>query len=61
MSVLEVEGGRRLTGEIDIQGAKNSSLPILAATLLSGEKQIIHNCPQLSDVDAAVKILEYLG
>lgn len=61
MSVLTIEGGRRLTGEIDIQGAKNSSLPILAATLLSDGKHIIHNCPQLSDVDAAVKILKYLG
>lgn len=61
MNDLIIEGGRRLSGEIDIQGAKNSSLPILAATLLSKGENIIHNCPRLSDVDAAVKILEYLG
>ncbi|MBC8609725.1 UDP-N-acetylglucosamine 1-carboxyvinyltransferase 1 [uncultured Ruminococcus sp.] len=61
MSVFEIEGGRRLAGEIDIQGAKNSSLPILAATLLGKGEHIIHNCPRLSDVDAAVEILRYLG
>ena len=38
MSVLEVEGGRRLTGEIDIQGAKNSSLPILRQQQVEGKQ-----------------------
>ncbi len=61
MSVFEIEGGRRLAGEIDVQGAKNSSLPILAATLLGKGEHVIHNCPRLSDVDAAVEILRYLG
>ena len=61
MSVLEIEGGRRLEGELEIQGAKNSALPILAATLLCGGEHIIRNCPRLRDVDAAVRILRYLG
>lgn len=61
MSELIIEGEHKLAGEIEIQGAKNSCLPILAATLLSSGENIIHNCPSLSDVDAAVKILEYLG
>lgn len=61
MSVLEIEGGRQLAGELDIQGAKNSSLPILAATLLCKGEHVIHNCPRLRDVDAAVRILRYLG
>lgn len=61
MSELLIEGGRRLSGEIEIQGAKNSSLPILAATLLGEGVSVIKNCPRLSDVEAAVKILEYLG
>lgn len=43
-----------------MHGAKNSVLPILAATLLTGES-VLHNCPALSDVDAACHILTYLG
>lgn len=61
MAKLIVTGGKRLSGEIDIQGAKNSVLPILAATLLIKGVSVIHNCPLLSDVDVAIKILNYLG
>jgi UDP-N-acetylglucosamine 1-carboxyvinyltransferase len=61
MSELMIEGGNRLSGEVVIQGAKNSSLPILAAVLLSAGESVIHNCPDLSDVNAAIKILRYLG
>ena len=56
-----VTGGNPLCGEITVQGAKNSVLPILVATLLVNGKSVIHNCPCLSDVDATIKILEYLG
>lgn len=56
-----INGNRRLSGEISVQGAKNSVLPILVATLLVNGVSVIHNCPCLSDVDATVKILEYLG
>lgn len=61
MERLIIKGGTRLNGNLTIQGAKNSALPILAATLLCGGKSILKNCPILSDVDAAIKILEYLG
>ena len=61
MSKLEIHGGRRLHGKTDVQGSKNSVLPILAATYLADGESVIHNCPRLSDVAAAVKILEYLG
>lgn len=61
MDKIVINGGRELKGEIDVQGSKNSSLPILAATVLVNGISVIHNCPQLTDVDAAVKILEYLG
>ncbi|MBC8570105.1 UDP-N-acetylglucosamine 1-carboxyvinyltransferase [Zongyangia hominis] len=61
MSRLIVEGGTPIQGEIWVQGAKNSVLPILAATLLCEGPSVLHNCPRLSDVDAAVQILEYLG
>lgn len=61
MEKLIVKGGERLKGEIDVHGAKNSSLPILAAALIGGGETVLHNCPMLSDVDAAIKILIYLG
>lgn len=56
-----IEGKRRLCGQIDVQGSKNSVLPILAATLLIEGKSVIHNCPRISDVDAAVSILSDFG
>ena len=58
---LRIRGGLRVAGEISVHGAKNSSLPLLAATILGKSQSILHNCPRLSDVDAAVKILSYLG
>ncbi len=61
MSRLVVTGGKRLSGEIFIHGAKNSVLPILAATVLCNDISVIHNCPNLSDVNAAIKILRHLG
>ncbi len=56
-----IEGGHRLEGKIAIHGAKNSILPVLAATVLTGEKCVLKNCPELSDARAAVQILRYLG
>lgn len=61
MSVYVINGGHRLLGETAVQGAKNSALPILAASLLCHGKTEIHNCPDLSDVDATVNILRHLG
>ena len=61
MSELIINGGRRLDGSVQLQGAKNSALPILAATLLCRGESVIHNCPQISDVDASMKILRSLG
>ena len=60
MSGYFVEGGKRIAGELHIHGAKNAVLPILAATLLTKESTL-HNCPNLSDVNAACDILSYLG
>ena len=61
MSLYVVEGGRRLNGEIKVQGSKNSALPILAATLLCRGECVLYNCPRLSDVDASLAILRYIG
>ena len=61
MSQLLIRGGRRLDGEVRIQGAKNSVLPILAATLLTRGPVLVQNCPRLRDVEASVQILRTLG
>ena len=61
MSQLLIRGGRRLEGEVTIQGAKNSVLPILAATLLAEDQVVLEDCPRLRDVDASVRILRSLG
>ena len=56
-----VRGGNRLCGELTMQGAKNSTLPLLAAALLCEGETVLHNCPALSDVHTAVTILRRLG
>lgn len=61
MSFYEICGGRPLRGELRVQGAKNSALPILAAALLAPGQSVIRNCPDLSDVTAALEILRLLG
>jgi UDP-N-acetylglucosamine 1-carboxyvinyltransferase len=61
MSRLIVEGGSPICGELKLQGAKNSALPILTSTVLCDSPSLIHNCPDLSDVDASCSILKYLG
>ena len=61
MSQLLVRGGRPLDGEVTIQGAKNSVLPILAATVLTGDQVVLRGCPRLRDVDASIRILQSLG
>lgn len=61
MAKLLIEGRNRLQGEILVHGAKNSTLPILAASMLCSTETVLHNCPVLSDVETCMKILRYLG
>lgn len=61
MHKLLITGGRKLSGEVRVQGSKNSTLPILAATLLCEDECVLYNCPDLTDVDASIRILRYLG
>lgn len=61
MNKIIINGGNTLNGTVSVHGAKNSSLPILAATLLAKGECAIHNCPELTDVKAACDILRYLG
>jgi len=61
MSQIVINGAKALSGEINIQGAKNSVLPVLAATILCDKECHVHNCPDLSDVNTSIKILKQLG
>lgn len=61
MQKLLIEGGNKLFGEINVQGSKNSSLPILASTLLCDGTTTLLNCPKLSDVYSSCRILNSIG
>jgi UDP-N-acetylglucosamine 1-carboxyvinyltransferase len=61
MEKLLVHGGSRLKGTVTVSGSKNSSLPIMAATLLTRERCVIRRVPDLSDTNYMVRILATLG
>ena len=61
MKKLEVIGVRKLIGNIKISGSKNSSLPILAATLLSNKKIQLVNLPKVKDIETMLLLLKSLG
>lgn len=61
VSRLIIDGGNRIFGEVRVGGAKNSVLPILAATVLNGGINVIHDIPKLLDVEIMERILISLG
>lgn len=61
MSSFEIVGGNRLHGEIVPQGAKNEALQVLCATLLTSEKVVIENIPNIRDVNKLIDLLQLLG
>lgn len=61
MSSYIIEGGKRLEGTVKISGSKNSSLPIIAATILNAGKTILYDVPNIQDTQMMFKILEILG
>ncbi len=61
MDSFLIKGGTPLHGEVQISGAKNAVLPIMAATLLTSEPCVIHGVPDLSDVKFMGQILGWLG
>lgn len=61
MSSIKVKGGKKLSGEITPQGAKNEALQVICATLLTSEDVIISNIPNIIDVNKQIDILEKLG
>ncbi|MBQ8824191.1 MAG: UDP-N-acetylglucosamine 1-carboxyvinyltransferase [Ruminococcus sp.] len=56
-----IKGGIPIEGEIQLRGAKNSALPIMAASLLCSGETILENCPRLTDIFVACRILTHLG
>jgi UDP-N-acetylglucosamine 1-carboxyvinyltransferase len=56
-----MEGGHRLQGEVLVGGAKNAALPLIAASLLTGEEVLLDNVPQLGDVRTILNLLRRMG
>ncbi len=61
MSNYIIEGGKRVEGKVKISGSKNSSLPIIAATILNGGKTTLYNVPKIKDTEMMYEILKTLG
>ncbi len=61
MASIIIKGGNKLNGEVKISGSKNASLPIIAASILSGKKTTLFNVPNIHDTQVTLKILGYLG
>lgn len=61
MSSFVIEGGRRLSGEIVPQGAKNEALQVISATLLTSREVTIANVPEISDVRNLISLLQQMG
>ena len=61
MDRLIIEGGKTLSGEIRISGAKNAALPLLAATLLTEDSMRISNLPHLHDITTMIELLGCMG
>ncbi|MGQ9534627.1 MAG: UDP-N-acetylglucosamine 1-carboxyvinyltransferase [bacterium] len=61
MGIFVIEGGKKLKGHVIISGAKNSALPIIAASLLTDKKVVIENVPDVTDVHTMIELMEYIG
>ena len=61
MYAFKIRGGKKLSGEVEIKGAKNALLPLMICTLLTEEPIVLHNCSMLADVKTLIQLLESLG
>lgn len=61
MTRIQITGNIPLNGEIRVQGSKNAALPLMAASVLHQGRTILHNCPQIADVESMSEILRELG
>src|SRR5687768_11707084 len=61
MALLRIEGGRRLSGAVTVEGNKNSALPLLAACLLTDEECVLSNVPRIRDVEVLIELMQGMG
>jgi UDP-N-acetylglucosamine 1-carboxyvinyltransferase len=61
LDYYKIKGGKKLSGEVKISGAKNAALPIITASLLADGETILKNVPDLMDIRTIIKVIEYLG
>jgi UDP-N-acetylglucosamine 1-carboxyvinyltransferase len=61
MATLRIEGGRRLSGSVAVEGNKNSALPLIAACLLTDQECVLSNVPRIRDVEVLLELLRGLG
>ena len=61
MDQLVIRGGKALRGEMEVSGAKNAALPLMAAALLTEEPVVLSNVPRLVDVRTMIKLLRHMG
>jgi UDP-N-acetylglucosamine 1-carboxyvinyltransferase len=61
MATLRIEGGRRLSGAVTVEGNKNAALPLIAACLLTEEECVLENVPRIRDVEVLLRIIAGLG
>ena len=61
MSIFEVQGGKKLSGEITPQGAKNEALQVISAVLLTGKEVMMYNIPDITDVNLLIELLREMN
>ena len=61
MQKLEIKGGRKISGTIEISGSKNATLPILASTILTEKEVLVTNIPIVKDVETMADLLRSIG
>src|ERR687896_2258817 len=61
MATLRIEGGQQLSGEVSVEGNKNSALPLLAACLLTDQECVVRNVPRIRDVEVLIELMRGIG
>ncbi|MFA4874656.1 MAG: UDP-N-acetylglucosamine 1-carboxyvinyltransferase [bacterium] len=61
MEKLVVNGGKPISGTVEVSGAKNAALPIIASSLLAAGQHTLHNIPRLKDINTMLRLLEHIG
>jgi UDP-N-acetylglucosamine 1-carboxyvinyltransferase len=61
LDIYKIKGGKKLSGEVRISGAKNAALPVIVASLLADGETVLKNVPDLVDIKTMIKVIECLG